>query len=97
MIIDYTDKDGLRQRALVPNNGVDPGEGVPLSLPIRDLYGHMPLEFQVRLSDALFNRGLVEPRDFLRPGAAELTRNAILDVCKHDALSIISLAKSLLE
>jgi len=95
--VDYLDSNGIHRRVLLPNDDADANEGIPLSLPLESLFGHMPVSFQARLSSELFERGLVEPSDFFKPGAAELTRGAILSVCKHDALSIISLAKSLLE
>lgn len=96
MKVDYRDERGIKRRALVPYDGVDPSEGVPLSLPIEQVYPDMPVAFIVRLTDALFERGLIEPADFFRAGAPELVRSAILDVAKHDALTIISLAKTLL-
>lgn len=91
--VDYYDEDGIKRRVLVPDTDIPPREGIPLSLPVDKLYNSMPREFRVRLMEALWSRGLVEPADFFKPGAAELTRNAIMDTCKFDALDIISLAK----
>lgn len=90
---DYIDDDGLHCRVLVPSDDVPVNEGVPLHLDLVQIYNHMPMEFVVRLSNALYARGLIEPQDFMKPGAAELTRNALIDVTKHDALSIIGFAK----
>lgn len=94
--VDYRDERGIKRRSLIPYEGVDPTEGIPLSLPIEQVYPDMPDSFIVRLTDALFERGIVEPADYFRAGAPELVRGAILDVAKHDALTIISLAKTLL-
>ena len=95
--VDYVDERGIRRRVLLPKEGLDPAEGIPLSLDIAQLYSHMPPEFLVRLSEALFARGLVEPADFFKPGAHEQTRDAVLDVTRYDALSIISLAKQMID
>lgn len=94
--VDYVDNDGIRRRVLLPREGLEPSEGVPVSVDTSQLYGHMPLEFRVRLAEALYARGLVEPQDFFRPGAHEQTRDAVLDVARYDALNIISLAKSMI-
>jgi len=94
---DYRGEDGIMRRVLLPHDDAVTSEGVPVSVDIGQLYPHAPPEFVARLSQALFDRGLIEPRDFLRPGAHELTRDAFLDVIREDALSIVSLAKSMME
>lgn len=95
--VDYRDDRGIMHRVLVPSEDAQREEGIPLSLDIERLYSHMPSEFVARLSVALFARGLVEPADFLKPGGHELTRDAVLDVVREDALSIISSAKSMID
>ena len=90
---DFFDDKGIRRRVLVPDENAPLTEGIPVSLPIEKLYDTAPVDFVIRLVNALFARGLIEPDDFFKPGAAELTRNAIMETCKFDALSIISLAK----
>lgn len=92
---DYYDHEGIKRRVELPHKEANNEEGIPISLPIEQIFGHMNHEFLVRLSEALFAHGLVEPDDFFRPGAHELTRTAILDVARADALSIISLADQL--
>lgn len=91
-IRDYYDYNGIKRRVLVPDDDAPPEEGVPLSLPVDELYSEMPLPFKQKLAEALFARGLIEPRDFFKAGAAELARAAILDVAKYDALDMITLA-----
>jgi len=94
---DFRDERGIMRRVLLPHDDANPEEGVPLSLNLDHLYEHAPPDFVAQLSSALFSRGLVEPRDFLRPGGHELTRDAVLDCVREDALSIISLARSMLD
>lgn len=95
--LDYRQQNGVLQRVLLPHRDFPPEEGVPISLDLGRLYGHMPIDYVVKLTEALYNRGLVEPADFMKPGAAELTRAAILDVAKRDALDILSEAKRVLD
>lgn len=89
---DYYDERGIKRRVLVPSDDIPLSEGIPVSLPLENLYVDAPTEFVVRLTNALFARGLVEPEDFMKPGAAELVRVALLDTLRFDAQSIVSLA-----
>lgn len=93
--VDYTDALGIPRRVLLPDeaSGIDPSEGIPLSLDLDDLYAHMPPDFLRRLYTELWARGLVEPQDYLRPGAADLFMAALRAVVKYDALNAIALAK----
>ena len=91
--IDFTDERGLKRRVLLPDTGGDPNEGIPVSLDVGTLYRHMPPEFIVRLTDALWAQGLIEPRDFLAAGAPERIRAALLATVKSDTMDIITLAK----
>lgn len=90
--VDYTDKEGIKRRCLIPDGITDYREGIPVSLAVDSLYLHCSLEFRRALVDELWARGLVEPCDFKRPGAAELITAALRSAIKHDALNIISLA-----
>ena len=94
---DYADESGVMHRVLLPHDDANREEGIPLSLDLRILYPDAPIGFVARLSEALFTRGLVEPHDYMRPGGHELARDAVLSTVKEDALSIISLAKSMLD
>lgn len=89
---DYYDERGIKRRVLVPDENAPLSEGIPISLPVDNLYHSAPTDFVVRLVNALFARELIEPEDFFKPGAAELTRNALLDSLKFDAMNIITLA-----
>jgi hypothetical protein len=93
--IDYTSAEGLPQRSLIPDDasGIDPSEGIPLHLDLDPLYGHLPLEFRQRLYQAIWAHGLVEPCDYLQPGAAEKFMAALRSIVKRDALDAAKLAK----
>lgn len=91
--IDFTDERGVKRRVLLPDTGGDPNEGIPVSLDVGSLYRHMPPEFISRLTNELWAQGLIEPRDFLAPGAPERIRAALLSVVKHDTMDILTLAK----
>lgn len=92
--LDYIDEHGIRRRVLVsPEVEVEPSEGVPVSLPVDELYEHMPIAFRQRLMEELWNNGLIEPGDFLRPGAAEKIRAVWLSIVKKDVFDIQQLAK----
>lgn len=96
--VDYVDRDGFRRRALVPeNDGASPAEGIPISLPVEQLYQHMPLAFQITLVNELWNVGLIEPADFLKRDAPERTRAALLSVVKHDTMDILNLAREMMK
>lgn len=90
---DYFDERGIKRRVIVPDETTPLSEGIPVSVPVDTLYSHMPTEFVVHLVNALFARNLIEPDDFFKAGAAELTRGAILDAARFDALDILTLAK----
>jgi len=83
---------GVPQVVLIPD-GEDAALGIPLSLDLSTLYPHMPPAFVSALTGELHTRGLIEPCDYLKPGAAELYRAALLSVIKHDFLSVQTLAK----
>jgi hypothetical protein len=94
MIIDYVSKDGIMRRVQIPDSGAgNLDEGIPKSLPIDNLFLHMPVEFRRELVNSLWDVGLIEPYDFLQPGAAEKVRAALLSIVKHDAMSILAYAK----
>lgn len=94
MIVDYTDSDGILRRVRIPDSGAfDLTEGIPVSLPVDQLYMHMPIEFRRELVNTLWEMGFIEPRTFLNPGAAERIRAVILSIVKHDVFDIMSLAR----
>jgi hypothetical protein len=92
--LDYVDSNGIKRRVLVPaDDGACPEEGIPISLPVDELYAHMPLEFRQRLVEALWAVGLIEPSDYLQRDAPERTRAALLSVVKRDTMDILNLAR----
>ncbi len=93
MIVDYTDSDGILRRVRVPDTGAfDVSEGIPISVPVDQLYMHLSVEFRRELVNTLWERGFIEPEHFLQPGAAERIRAVILSLVKRDVFDIMSLA-----
>lgn len=91
--VEYYDERGIHRRVLVPaDDSIEPHEGIPVSLDVEALYGHMPDSFIRTLTDALWSRGLIEAKDFIQPGALEQARSALLSAAKHDALDMQTLA-----
>lgn len=90
---DYIDKDGIKRRVLIPEGIADYSEGIPVSLSVDQLYAHCSIDFRRTLIEELWARGLVEPADYLKAGAAELITAALRSVVKHDTLDILALAK----
>lgn len=88
-----TNNTGVSQVVLLPDGETDATLGIPVSLDLSTLYPHMPPEFVQILTRELHTRGLIEPCDYLKPGAAELYRAALLSVIRHDFLSIQTIAK----
>lgn len=89
----YEDEDGIPRVVLAPPDENDLKRGIPVSLDLSPLIGHMPQEFQQSFYKALHKHGLVEPKDFMMKGAAEKYRRALQDVIKHDFLNVQALAK----
>src|SRR5258705_9159075 len=88
----YEDGSGIPRTVLVPPGETELKRGIPISLDLSPLFGHMPAEFQRELYAALHAQGLIEPIDFFKPGAAERYQRALRTVLKHDFLSIQTLA-----
>ena len=92
--LDYVDREGIKRRVLMPSDdGTSPDEGIPISLPVDELYAHMSLEFRQRLVEALWAVGLIESSDFLQRDAPDRIRAALLSVVKRDTMDILNLAR----
>lgn len=89
----YEDGSGIPRVVLIPPGVSDKSKGIPLSLDLTSLFGHMPAAFQKAFYQALHDQGLIEPKDFFKPGAADRYQRALRTVIKHDFLSIQKLAK----
>ncbi len=92
-VVDYLDEQKIKRRVLVPV-GADPGEGIPLSLDVDQLYADCPLSFRQRLVTELWAVGLIEKKDFDNPNAGNLIRSALLATVKSDTVKIINFARS---
>jgi hypothetical protein len=89
----YTDPLGIPRTVLLPKGETDVKAGIPVSLDLSPLFGHMPDTFQRELYAALAAQGLVEPADYFKKGAAERFRAAMFTVIKHDFLNVQTIAK----
>ena len=97
--IDAVDSLGIKRRYLIPDEAevVHASEGIPASLVLDDLYADMPEGFLKKLTDALWDQGLIVPQDFLARGAVDRIRSALMTVVKYDALDIVTTAKDQIE
>lgn len=97
MIVNHVDDNGLNRRYLLPDGAdiINIEEGIPIDFynEIMDIYQGAPKDFTISLCKGLWNQGLVERDDFLKPDASTRFRRAMLSTIKHDAFRIISIAK----
>ncbi len=94
--VDYIDAEGIKRRVILPSDdGVNPEEGIPISVPVDTLFEHAPIEFRRALVDALWANGLIEKDDFLRKDAPDKIRASLLSVTKHDTMDILNLAREM--
>ncbi len=91
---DYHDQDGIQRRVELPIGSTSYTEGVPVSLDADRLFPQCSPDFRRKLVAELWARGLVEPCDFMKAGAPELIRAALLACVKSDVLDIITLANN---
>lgn len=90
---EYKDPSGISRVVLLPAGDQDVSAGIPVSLDLTPLFGHMPDPFQRDLYAALHAQGLVDAADYFKKGAAERFRAALFTVIKHDFLNVQALAK----
>lgn len=92
--VNYTDSSGIKRRVLMPkDSGIEPSEGIPVSMDIWESRPDLPLSFVIRLTDELWARDLVEPADFLRKDSPDKIRSAILSAIKLDTMDLMAFAK----
>lgn len=90
--VDYTDTDGRKRRVLIPEGG-KPEEGLLVSLDLDEVFPDAPADFLTKLHNELWARGLVEPQDYLRAGAPEDFKRALLAIVRLDFARIKQLAQ----
>lgn len=90
--VNFKDDSGIPRVVLLPKGETDHQAGIPVSIDLSPLFGHMPPSFFAAFTQALHDQGLVEPADFFKSGAAERYRRALFTVIKHDFLSVQALA-----
>ena len=88
----YKDDAGVPRVVFVPA-GEDPKMGIPASLDLSELFGHMPKAFQTEFYEALHAQGLIEPADYFKPDSADRYARALRSVIKHDFLSVQAIAQ----
>jgi hypothetical protein len=89
----YTDREGIPRVSLVPPGETRGERGIPVSLDLSPIYGHMGAEFQQRLYEALHAQGLVKPADYFLPDASQRFKAAMLTVIRHDFSNAQALAQ----
>lgn len=93
----FTNDLGHPQVVLLPEGETDVKAGIPVSLDLSGLYAHMPESFLKALYDNLHAQGLIEAKDFFKPGASDRFRAAMLSVIRHDFLSVQTIANEELQ
>lgn len=92
--VEFIDQEGRKRRVLVPDGATTrPEEGIPVSLDLDEVFPDAPADFLARLHNELWARGLVEPQDFLKAGAPEAYKRALLSVIRLDFARIRQLAQ----
>jgi hypothetical protein len=76
----FIDPAGIPRVTLLPKGENDPAMGIPVSLDLAALFGHMPDKFQADLAEALHAQGLIKAADYFEPGASDRFRAAMLTV-----------------
>lgn len=90
IIKDIVDQDGIKRRVKLPDEFyANVEEGIPVSVPVDNLYLHMPVEFRRDLVNRLWDVGLIEPKDFAGLEAMGKIRSALLFAAKRDTLDIV--------
>lgn len=89
VVLDYTDPEtGKMTKVQVPEGTPlsEAHKGVPVSVDLSELY---PEPFASKLHEALWAHGLITPEDFKVPGVHSLVRQALQDILRMDANSIV--------
>lgn len=88
----YKSDTGIPRVVFIPE-GEDPKMGIPASLDLSELFGHMPQSFQAAFYEALHAQGLIEPADYFKRDSADRYARALRSVLKHDFLSVQAIAQ----
>lgn len=89
---DYMDERGIMRRVQVDKSTTRPSEGVPLDVfdILDEIYGECPLSFRKALYKSLWDRGLIERKDYKRRNASNDFRSAFQASIARDAASTIT-------
>lgn len=89
----YTDKEDIPRVSLVPKGETRGERGIPNSLDLDALYGHMSIEWRKAFYEALHAQGLVKAADYTKADASQRFKAAMLTVIRHDFSNVLALAK----
>lgn len=98
-VVDYVDTEGIHRRVKLPANQAhnDPSEGIPLSLDLSDYFEGATPAFIARVQNELWAVGLIEPTDYLKAGAGEKIKAALLSALKIDTIGVQAYARERLK
>lgn len=90
MITLDTQIDGVQRRVQLPSAEYAAEEGIPVDVydKIELMYNECSPSFRAGLWAELWQRGLVEPEDYTKPGALQSFQQALLATIRHDAYSV---------
>lgn len=88
---EYTDERGVQRRVIVDKPNTKASEGIPIDVfdILDNTFNESPLSFRIKLYKGLWDRGLIEKKDFLKSTAAKDFRSAILAAIARDAETAI--------
>ena len=93
-VVDFTDYEGIPHRVALPEGeSIPPEEGLKISLDLDMLFSDLPAAFRQQFYLALWQVGLIEPCDYLRPGASDLFRRALNSAIRTDFYQVLAMAK----
>lgn len=92
IVKEYLDDRGVQRRVLVDKPNTRPSEGVPIDVfdILEDTFKDSPLSFRQKLYQGLWDRNLIEKKDFQKSTAPKDFRSALLAAIARDAETAIN-------
>lgn len=92
IVKDYMDERGIMRRVEVDKSSTRPSEGVPLDVfdLLDEIYEASPVQFRKALYKSLWDRGLIERKDYQRRTASQDFRSAFQAAVARDASDTIT-------
>ncbi len=93
--LEYIDQNGIHRRVKVSNRGDNPQIGIPVDVYdlIDEMYTDMPDKLRVELCKQLWNRNLIESKDFHHPTAGKRVRESLIATYNLSAVNLIMYIK----